>query len=242
MRRIKNNFCPAHLKSGILLGVIFGLAFYMQVVGLQLSTPSNNAIITSSNVVIVPFIWWIATKKRPARITFVSCFLCLVAMLIISLDFSQGIALRIGDALSLLSAILFAGQIVLVGEMARRIDHIVVVFMQFAVAGILAAVLFFITDGKLSYFANSTGMLAMVYLVIVSTCVCFILQAWAMQRISSSRAAIIMSTECLFGTLLSILVGTDVLTWRIIVGALLFFVAVMLPSLSRARADENTEK
>lgn len=63
-----------HLKGGIVIGLFLFLAFYVQTVGLQYTTPSNNAFITASNVVMVPFLWWIISKKRPSLKIFISSF------------------------------------------------------------------------------------------------------------------------------------------------------------------------
>jgi len=238
-KRIRKTFRPRHLKSGILLGTIFLLAFYTQMIGLKYSTPSNNAIIMSSNVVIVPFLWWLVTKNRPMRSAFLSCGISLVGIAIISFDFSQGFTLRIGDVFSLLAAVLFAAQIVAVGEMAQRIDHCLLVFMEFATAAILAFIFFIFTDGNFASFTNAGGVLAVLYMGIVCTCICFLLQAWAMRRVNSSHSAVIMSMEALFGSLLSILVGTDKLGWRIVVGGLLLFFSVILPELLRNKQMET---
>ena len=55
---LKKNMKKEHIKGGLLIGTFLFLAFYVQTVALQYTTPSNNAFITAANVVIVPFLWW----------------------------------------------------------------------------------------------------------------------------------------------------------------------------------------
>lgn len=231
-KRIAQNFRFAQLKFGVALGAVFLAAFYTQLLGLQYSTPSNNAIITSANVVIVPFIVWMVRKKRPRYSVFLSCAISLAGILVISLNVSQGFALHFGDALSLLSAALFAVQIVAVGQLSHHIDFSVLVCMEFGTAALLSLALFGATGGRFSLFFNTRGMLAVLYLGAVCTCVCFLLQAWALRRVQPARGAVIMSTEALFGALLSMLLGVERLSWRVVVGGLLLFFAVVLPELT----------
>ncbi len=230
-RHIKKNFHLHNIIPGIVLGIIFLMAFYFQMMGLQYSTPSNNAIITSANVVLVPFICWLLVKLRPAPINFISCFISLIGIAAISFDFSSGFSLHFGDLFSLLSAIMFAGQIVVVGEMSKRMDYSTLVFTEFSVAAIIAMILFFLTEHNLRAFTNIAGWLPILYLGVVCTCICFFLQAWALRRVESSRGAVIMSLESLFGTSLSIIAGIDTLNQRIIVGAFALLVAVVLPEI-----------
>jgi EamA-like transporter family. len=49
-KRLRENLHLKNIKPGIILGIIFLMAFYLQMLGLKYSTPSNNAIITSANV------------------------------------------------------------------------------------------------------------------------------------------------------------------------------------------------
>lgn len=68
---------------------------------LQYTTPSNNAFITAANVVIVPFLWWAISKKKPGAKFIVSSFLCLLGIGILSINFSEGFAFKIGDLMTL---------------------------------------------------------------------------------------------------------------------------------------------
>jgi len=230
-RRIIKALRVAHIKYGLLLGSIFFLAFYTSLVGLKYSSPSNNAIITCTNVVIVPIIWWLKTRIRPRSSVFFSCAISLVGLLVISLDFSQGFTLHMGDIFSFLSAILFAAQIVSIGEMSQHIDHCELVFMEFLTAAFLSVAFYLLTERGAHYFTDLSSVLSVLYLGIVCTCICFLLQAWAMRSVNSTRGAVIMSTEALFGSIISILAGSDVLSWRIVIGGLLITSAVILPEL-----------
>lgn len=228
-RHIRQTFRLVYLRQGIILGSIFFLAFYTSLLGLKYSSPSNNAIITSTNVIIVPLIWWLKTKTKPVRGTFISCAVSFIGLLIITLDFSQELTLHLGDVFSLISALMFAVQIVFVGEISQAIDYRVLVFIEFLTAAVLSTIIFLITDRVAYHFTNMGGLFSLFYLGLVCTCFCFLLQAFAMHHVNPTRGAVIMSTEALFGSMISIAVGYDTLSWRIVSGGLLITFAVILP-------------
>lgn len=230
-RRIAAGLTAAAVTRGSCLGLVFMLCFYTQMLGLKHSSPSNNAIITCANVVFVPFILWAFHRVRPSGHTFFACCLSLCGIAAVSLDFSAGPSLHRGDALSFVAAVLFALQIVMVGEFSRRMDIVVLVFWEFVSAALLTLVFFAFAGEPLPAIGSGRAWLAVLYLGVVCTGVCFILQAWAMRHLDSARAAVIMSTEALFAAALSVLVGMDVLTWRIAAGAILLTVAVLWPEL-----------
>jgi len=230
-KRIKENFSLNSFVPGIILGIVFFMAFYMQILGLKYSTPSNNAVITSANVVLVPFICWLLVKIPPKPINFISCFISLLGIAVISVDFSSGFSFHSGDSFSLLSAIMFAGQIVVVGEMSKRVEYTTLVFTEFSVATIIALMLYLITEHDFRAFTNRAGWLSILYLGIVCTCICFFLQARALCRVESSRGAVIMSLESLFGSALSVIAGIEPLNLSILVGSITLLVAVVLPEI-----------
>lgn len=141
----------------MLIGTFLFLAFYVQTVALQYTTPSNNAFITAANVVIVPFLWWAISKKKPGAKFIVSSFLCLLGIGILSINFSEGFAFKIGDLMTLGCAFLFACQIVTTGILALKMDAKVIVFLQFAVAAVWGFFAFLLTDGDFSSFLSSEG-------------------------------------------------------------------------------------
>lgn len=57
------------IKRGFILGFLLYLAFLLQTVGLQYTTPSKNAFITAINVVIVPFIAFLWTKGKSINLS-----------------------------------------------------------------------------------------------------------------------------------------------------------------------------
>ena len=236
------------IKGGLALGGILFLALFSQTMGLDLSTPSNNAFILSSNVVLVPFLWWIVTKHRPKKIVFAASFLCLIGLIILSIDYGAGFVLGYGDLLSFLAAILFATHIVVTDILAKKMDYRVLVFLQFFGATLCALAAFIITGGTRSIpniFAagNTVGALsALLFMSIFQTYLCFFLQTFAQKFIASSKAAILLSTESVFATLFSLVIGYDSLRWQMLVGGTLICMAVVLPKWAEVHGKKKLSK
>lgn len=241
-RSILRNFQPGQLKGCLVIGILLFSAFLTQIIGLQLSSPSNNAFITASNVIMVPFLWWLFAKQRPPKIMFPASFLSLVGVSILSVNFTGGLSVAIGDVFTLLSAFLFASQIVATGLLARTIDPRVLVFTQFLVAGLLSLAAFLVFDGNFSVFGQAKSLLSVSYLGILSTGLCFLLQTIAQKHVHSAKAAILLSTEALFGALFSVLAGYDELSPQMVLGGGIVMCSVLLPEIYMQHAETIKKK
>ena len=218
------NITKEELRAGAIIGAFLFFAFGTQTVGLLFTTPSKNAFLTGTNVVMVPFIYWAISRVKPDIYSLIAAVACFLGIGTLSYDgsFSMGL----GDTLSLICAVGFACHISLTGYFAKKIDVIKIAYLQMAVAAILSiiAALFF---EKLPEEFNKTGVLSVVYLGIFSTMVAFFLQTMAQKYTTASRTAIILSTEAIFGTLFSVLLLSEQLTINMIIGGCAIFFAII---------------
>ena len=58
------------IKHGVIAGFMLFLGFMLQTAGMQYTTISNSAFLTTTNVIMVPFLSWFIIKKRPDVKTF----------------------------------------------------------------------------------------------------------------------------------------------------------------------------
>src|SRR3954454_21522744 len=97
-KRLKNININTMIK-GAVLGIFLYLAFALQTVGLQFTTPSKNAFLTAVNVVIVPFIAFVIYKRKIDSYELFGAIFAMVGVGILSLKLSAEI--NIGDLLTL---------------------------------------------------------------------------------------------------------------------------------------------
>lgn len=225
--------------SGCVAGVILFGAFYTQTLGQSATTVSNAAFITATNVVMIPLIEWVLYHKRPGAKVLLMCLVTMGGILLLTVDFTGGLAFGAGDLLVLLCAFLFAMQIVYVGHACNGYDPLAITFWQLLSAGAAGLVLFFILRPEVTMQQIQHGILPVIYLAVFSTCVCYALQTWAQQHVPPAQAGVILSMEGLFGTVFSLLLGLETLRGSMVAGGLLIMVAVVVMNVGDGGKDEK---
>lgn len=225
------------IKNGILLGVMLYVSFLLQTLGLELTTPSKNAFLTAVNVAVVPFIGvlfhgYVLNKKDVVRAT-----VAMVGVGLISFQWSG--AVNFGDVLSFLCAFTFALHIFYTGTYAKEEDPVAMTFVQMGTSFALSFLsVLYRGDHILGH--DPRGYLAVLYLGVFSTTICFLVMTISQKYTKPSRAAVIMSTESLFAMVFSILILKEVVTLRMVLGALVIFTAIVLPE-KKTREEELEE-
>jgi len=222
IKHFKSNF-----KGGVIVGLFLFLGFLFQTTGLEYTTPSINAFLTALNVIIAPFLFWIVTKQRVDKYTVVGAFMALVGIAFLTINGS--LAIGRGDLLTIICAFFFACHIVANGVFAskKETNLVTLVFLQLFIAMILSGISVLFTT-PITAMPSTSGIMAVAYLGLLSTLLCFFLQTYAQERVDSTKTAIILSTESLWGTVFSIILVNDILTIRIVIGAIILFSAIII--------------
>lgn len=225
------------IKAGMLMGTALFVGFALQIIALQYTTPSKNAFLTALNVVIVPFIAFIILKKKIGIKGIAGAIMAVAGVGLLSLD--SNFTLGLGDGLTLICAVGFAFQIFLTSEYVKKYRAVVLNFVQMMTAFVLSVAGMFLF-GETNFQATSKGWLSVLYLGIISTTVCYLLQTASQKYVDETKAAIILSMESVFGTLFSILILHEVITPRMILGCIVILIAVIISNL--AEAGETQEE
>jgi drug/metabolite transporter (DMT)-like permease len=214
----------AYLAGGALMGLFLLAAYAFQTYGLMYTTPGKNAFLTAIYCVIVPFLYWIL-KKRPDRYSITAAFICIIGVGLISLDGNLSIGL--GDGLTIICGIFYAIHIVVTGKVVENRSPILLTMLQFATAGILAAIGALIFEPfPVSIPMNTVWNLA--FLTVMSTALCLFLQVFGQKHTPPSQASIIMAMEAVFGAAASIIFTGETMTLKLFFGFLLTFAAVIV--------------
>ncbi|MFI3175301.1 MAG: DMT family transporter [Bacillota bacterium] len=225
----------ATFKVGVIAGIILFFGFYLQTVGQSLSTVSNSSFLTSTCVVIVPFVVWAISKKPPRPKYFILGTTSLCGAGILTLNFSEGLHFQIGDIFVLIAAACFAIHISYLGIFGKGKNPIVMTFLQMMVAGIFAFLFMMVFDRKaLDFEIVKKALPSTTYLALTSSCLCYYLQTIAQQYASPAKTGLILCTEGLFGCIFAIILGMDPLTWRIVLGGAVIMCSVVLAEMDMA--------
>ena len=222
------------IKAGVLMGVTLFMGFAFQIIGLQYTTPSKNAFLTALNVVIVPFIAFVILKKKIGAKGIIGAVMSVFGVALLSLNGNFTVSL--GDGLTLFCAVGFAFQIFFTSEFVKKYPASVLNTVQMFTAFVLSAISLMIF-GENDFQVTTQGWLSALYLGVVSTTICYLLQTACQKYIDETKAAIILSMESVFGTIFSILILHEVVTVRMVIGCAIILAAVIISNMS-----ETSEK
>lgn len=215
----------AILKKGTLAGFFLFVGFVFQTVGLKYTTVSNNAFLSAIAVIFVPIIGLFFGKKID-RYGVVGTILTVIGIAFLTMEGSV-FSINIGDILTILGAIFYAMQIILVDIFAKEEDVIVFTVIQIAVC-FLFSLITMILRGDLCFNATFAGIGGVVYLAVFSTAIGLFFQVLGQKDTTETKAAIIMSTESVFGTIFAIILLNQVLTIKVVIGCIIIFIAIMV--------------
>lgn len=221
------------MKAGIIIGLFQFFGYTFQTYGMLTTTASNNAFFTAINVVIVPYFFWLIYRERPNRSAFIASVLCVAGIGIISFDKDMHLtSLNKGDILTIICAVFFAAQVASTGYYSERVHTLNLVFIQMVTGGVLFLGNLVIFSGVSAIKPlHGMALIAILYLTIFSTAIPFLLQTYFQKWTTSTRASIIMTTESLFAPLFAYFLLGEVLTLKVIFGAVLILSSVVVSEI-----------
>lgn len=221
------------VAHGLLLGALYGVAQLLQTWGLSLISPSVSGFATGMYVVFTPIIATVLLGQRMAGVVWFSVVLATLGLALLSL---HGLSVGLGVWLTLASAAAYALHIVGLGQWSRQGEA----FGMSAVQVIaIAAVCLLATvphHGPLLP-PDSSAWLAVLYMALVAGAGAMLVQTWAQARLPATRAAIVMTTEPVFAAAFAVAFGTDMLSWRMVVGGALVLLAMYMVELFPRRGQ-----
>lgn len=216
------------LWKGAVLGAILFIAFTVQTIGLDYTTPSKNAFLTAVNVMIVPVIAYVIYKRKFDRFEMLAAMLALVGIGFLSLHGS--LTMNMGDFFSLMSAIGFAFDIFYTNVFVKTEDALALTIVQFFMASILSSAAVILL-GEVPTDVSTGEISVILYLGVVCTTIAYVCQNIGMQYADPTKSALILSTEALFGTIFSVIILHEMLTGRMIIGGIFILVAIIIAEI-----------
>lgn len=219
---------------GALIGFVLVLAYIIQTYGLMYTTPSRNAFLTSTYVVITPFLCWLVNGKKPFSYNVISAILCIVGIGFVSLPLTGGDngGVYVGDILTLICAVFFALQIIFIDKsQSKNDDTISILIVELTTAGLVLLVSTLVFEipyltKPLAFDGNQ--IFNLVYLTFASTLFAQIFMIYGQKFTTVSEASLIMSLEAVFGTIFSLIFRLEVLTVFMVVGFVIIFISMII--------------
>lgn len=246
-RRIKNANMEV-VKSGLFLGIFLYLGFFFQTWGLDNTTASNNALITSGYIIMMPAIVYVFERKRVGTQTILAGIITMIGISLITVDF-QELTVAFGDVLTFIGATFYAFHIYFLGKQSKKVDLVALMAYQLLMFSIIATTVMLIRGGMPSeMFAASQNtwlFILAVALGFFGSFVAFMFQSIGQKHTNESEAAILISTESVFGPVFAILFYNDPYSIILLFGIILVFAGIVLSEVdindltSRRRRHDN---
>ena len=211
------------VKRAVLIGLLLCSGFIFQTFGLTQTTVSNTGFITGLYLVFTPLISWILLKREIFKVQWLAVLVATIGLYFISFN---GISFGIGEILVLISALLFAGQIVALGEGSDGENTYALTLIQILVS----AVIFFALSLKDGFQLPPDNAVwsAVFYTAFFATFLGFLIQTKAQSVMSATVAGVLLAMETPFALFFGLYFDNDPITLRIISGGTLVLIAMAL--------------
>ncbi len=234
---------PSDWKGFIWIGVALFVGMSTQQIGLLTTTVTNSGFLTGLYVVFTPILTVLLLRKKPHFIIWPGAALSTAGIYMLSSgDLSS---LRAGDILTIICAVFWAVQVILIGKFGKESGRpITLSVVQFAVCAILGLFSAIIIE-KVNTDIIIAALPEILFTGIFSSGIAFTLQAIGQRYTTAPQAAIFLSSEALFAALFGALILGDRLKAIGYIGCLLIFISMILvevvPEVQKRRLREISE-
>ena len=222
------------LISGAIIGAFLFGAYWIQNIGVTLAMPGKSAFLSSIYCVFVPFVSYLFTREKPKTRNLLAATVCIAGI-----SFSvitDGFSIGTGDVFALLSGVFFSLHIASIGKFAEGKDPIIITILQFGFCALYSWIATLLTKDYTLHF-NSQMVLGVLYLSVFCTTIALLLQNVGQKYVQASSASILMSTESIFGALLSVFLYGETITLKMGVGFMLIFISVLISEAKKDSTD-----
>jgi drug/metabolite transporter (DMT)-like permease len=225
------------VRRAVLTGALATGGFISQTFGLTQTTVSNTGFITGLYLVFTPLIAWLVLKHRITKAQWTAVAVATIGLYLIAYN---GISVGIGEILVLISAILFAAQIVAIGELSDGKNSYALTLIQIIVAAVVFVVLTLI--GGYQAPPDSSVWAAVIFTAVFATFFGFLIQVKAQAVMSATVAGVLLAMETPFALFFGLYFDNDPFTLRIMSGGTLVMLAMALVIWSDSRSNSKNSK
>jgi drug/metabolite transporter (DMT)-like permease len=225
------------IKRAIFAGLLVSCGFIFQTFGLTQTTVSNTGFITGLYLVFTPLIAWLVLKHRITKAQWGAVLVATIGLYLIAYN---GISVGIGEILVLISAILFAGQIVVIGEWSDGNNSYPLTLIQIIVAATVFSISTLIDGYQVP--PDSSVWSAIVFTAIFATFLAFLIQVKAQAVMSATVAGVLLAMETPFALFFGLYFDNDPITLRIMSGGTMVMLAMAMVIWSDSKNPSKSDR
>jgi drug/metabolite transporter (DMT)-like permease len=222
--RGKIKFTWLNLLKGLAIGIPEYVGFMLQVTGITMTTASKSAFITGLAVVVAPVLSFLFLREQRSWKVALALLLAVNGLWIISFGFTLRVGgMGMGDFLTLLCALAFGVQVLMIHLFSQRESFYATTFFQLLAVAVCSLAYSLAT--KQTLVVNPVSWPSLLYLAVFTTVITLLLQNRFQHDVTVAQASVIYSLEPVFATLLAVLFIGEQMGPSILVGGVLIFTA-----------------
>lgn len=229
------------IKGGSICGITLAVATTCQQLGLHFGTTAGKSgFLTAVYMVLIPIFGLLLHRKVGLNV-WISVVLAFIGVALMSIK--EGFTINVGDVVTLICAVFFAINVLVVDRFIGGADCITFSLFQMLSSGIICAIPFLIVNitgyEVLTFEAFKFIILPVLYIAVFSCGMAYTFQVIGQIYSPPAPAAVIMSLESVFALVFSLTLGgvlgrafnvdlSEQMTVQVGFGIALVFIAVML--------------
>lgn len=216
-------------RDGVLLGIVALASYITQAVGMEYISANRSAFLTSTNVLMVPFLGLLFGGRLSCQIVAAAVLACAG----VGLMSWEGGANWLGDTLTLVCALFYAIYVIVLSKRIHAHNSRTLAATQIVAMAVIGVIWLLITHPQ----AQALVALAsrarpvtwpLIYLGVIASAGMLFLQAVGQRRVSAEKAAVIYAMEPVFAAIFAWLWLHETLGTRGLIGGALVVLAVIL--------------
>lgn len=224
-------------------GLILGIAYLLQFIGLDSTTPAKNTFLESLSCIAVPICMWLLVKEKPTIANLLAVLGVVLGSFILcgnGLDFSTMFTSpSIGDILSSIGGIFFGIDIAFTKVFAKNKNPWVYVFFQLIILTIMSFIYAIPFEKNLAMSWKFWNLMILMFLGIVCTALCWVLRTVSIKNVSAVTCAVLMPMSAVVAACTSIIFRLESFSWNVVIGGLVITAAIVVSGIYDARMDKK---
>jgi len=227
----------AECKAGIAIGAAISGGYGLQTWGMQTIASSQSAFITAMYVPLVPLLQWLFLRRMPGMMAWAGIVLAFTGLLLLAGPKSGSLAFSAGEVATLLSTLAIAGEIILIGACAGKVDVKRVTVVQLAAASLFSFALMAPNGESVPHY--SPYLLFSALGLGAASAVIQVTMNWAQRSVSPTRATVIYAGEPVWAGIVGRIAG-ERLPGMALLGGALIVLGVLISELKLKRKAKRT--
>ncbi len=217
--------------ASLLLGSVLFAASTLQQIGIIVSgSVGISSFITGLYTVLIPIACYILFRKKTGLNVLVAAVLSVIGIFMLCVKPEEGLSFGLGELLLLIGAFFWTAHVIIVDRLGKELRPLHFSLGQFTVCSVLCVISMMIFE-RPDLASVGAAMPSILYAGVMSVGVAYTLQVVAQKKADPTFAAIILSTEAVFGAIGGVAFGIDSISLVGYLGCAIIFVGIVISQL-----------